>query len=106
MPEAEAAALEQRMQEAGLIGGSDGPDMAQVLHKFEPLLQDITAAVNDEGLRAQIDPLLANLEQNGWRLTEAVHRIWAGERDAGALTAGLDTQDTALLRRVLELLEQ
>jgi len=106
LPEAELAALEQRMQEAGLIGGSPGPDMAQLLAQFEPLLQGIAAAVNDEGLRAQIEPVLAAWEQKGWRLTEAVHRIWAGERDAEALTAGLDTQDTALVRRVLELLEQ
>ena len=106
MPEAEAAALKQRLREVGLIQSPAGPDMTQVLHKFEPLLQGIAAAVNDEGLRAQIEPLLAAWEQKGWRLTEAVHRIWAGERDAEALTAGMDEQDTALVRRVLELLEQ
>ena len=106
LPEAEAAALKQRLREAGLIKGSAGPDMTQVLHQFEPLLQGIAAAVNDEGLRAQIEPVLADLEQKGWRLTEAAHRIWAGERDAKALTAGLDEQDSALVRRVLELLEQ
>ena len=84
MPEAEATALKQRLREAGLIRGSAGPDTTQVLQKFEPLLQGIAAAVNDEGLRAQIEPVPANLEQNGWRLTEAAHRIWAGERDADA----------------------
>ena len=52
--------------------------MTQVLQKFEPLLQGIAAAVKDEGLRAQIEPVLAGLEQNGWRPTEAGHRIWAG----------------------------
>ena len=80
--------------------------MTQVLQQFEPLLQGIAAAVKDEGLRAQIEPVLANLEQNGWRLTEAVHRIWAGERDAEALTAGIDGNSAQLVRRVLELLEQ
>ena len=39
MPEAEATALKQRLREAGLIRGSAGPDMTQVLQKFEPLLQ-------------------------------------------------------------------
>ena len=62
LPEAEAAALVQRLREAGLILSSAGPDMTQVLHEFEPLLQDIAAAVNDEGLRAQIEPVLADLE--------------------------------------------
>ena len=106
MPEAEAAALVQRLREAGLIEGSAGPDMAQVLHKFEPLLQGIAAAVKDEGLRAQIEPVLADLEQKGWRLTEAAHRIWAGERDSEALTNGIDGNSAELVRRVLELLEQ
>ncbi|MGA2704480.1 MAG: NB-ARC domain-containing protein [Isosphaeraceae bacterium] len=59
MPEAEATALKQRLREAGLISGSAGPDMTQVLQKFEPLLQGIAAAVKDEGLRAQIEPVLA-----------------------------------------------
>jgi len=106
LPEAEAAALIQRLREAGLIRSPAGPDMTQVLHRFEPLLQGIVATVNDKGLRAQIEPVLADLEQNGWRLTEAVHRIWAGERGAEALTAGLDEQDSALVRRVLELMDR
>ena len=33
MPEAEAAALKQRLREVGLISGSAGPDMAQVLQR-------------------------------------------------------------------------
>jgi hypothetical protein len=39
-------------------------------------------------------------------LTDAVHRMWAGERDAEALTVGLDDQDAALMRRILQSLEQ
>jgi hypothetical protein len=104
LPEAESAALLQRMREAGLIGGSAGPDMTHVLSQFGPLLQQLAAAVNDESLRPQIEPVLAKLEEKGWHLTEPVRRIWAGERDAEALTAGLDEQDTSLMRRVLEIL--
>jgi hypothetical protein len=104
LPEGESAALLQRLQDAGLIAGSAGPDMRQVLQEFEPLLQGIAAAVNDESKRTEIELVLADLEQKGWRLTEPVHRIWAGERDAAVLTAGLDEQDTALIRRVLEIL--
>ncbi len=47
---------------------------------------------------------LSSLEEKGWLLTAAVHRIWAGERDGDALTAGLDEQDSALIGHVLELL--
>jgi hypothetical protein len=48
---------------------------------------------------------LPKLEEKGWRIAEAVRRIWAGERDPEALTAGLDEQDSALVRRVLELVK-
>ena len=106
LPEAEAAALLQRLRDSGLIGGSAAQDMTQVLDKFKTVLQGIAAAVNDEEIRAQVEAVVADLEQKGWRLSEAVHRAWAGERDAESLTARLDEQDTALVRRVLEVLGQ
>ena len=104
LPDAEAAALVQRLQEAGLIRGAAGPDMTQVLNQFEPLLQAIAAATKDESQREPIGPVLTHLEENGWRLTDPVHRIWAGERDAEALTAGIDGNSAQLVRRILELL--
>lgn len=78
--------------------------MSQVLHEFEPLLQAIAGATTKRRQRRKIEALLPKLEQKGWQLTDAVHRIWSGERDLEALTAGLDEQDTALIRRILELL--
>jgi hypothetical protein len=104
LPEDEAQAIMQQLSEADLIGdGSSGPDMAEVLREFEPLLQGIAAAAGDAGLRGEIEPVLARLEENGWRLRDPAHRLWAGERDPAALTAGLDDQDSALVRRILEL---
>jgi hypothetical protein len=69
--------------------------MTEVLHEFGRPLQGIAPAVNDEGLLAQNEPILAKPEDSGWRLTEAVHRIWAGEPDAEVLTAGFDEQGSA-----------
>ena len=107
-PEQAQALMEQMMgmaQEAGLeMPQQTEPDMDQLLREFEPLLQGIAAAVDDEGLRGELGPVLADLEENGWMVREAAHRIWAGDRDADALTAGLDDQDSALVRRVLALL--
>jgi len=57
-----------------------------------------------DGPRAQIEAMLPQLEENGWHLTDAVHRLWAGERDPTALTAGIDDQDAALVRHILQLL--
>jgi hypothetical protein len=44
------------------------------------------------------------LEQKGWMLRPPIGRIRAGERDPEALTAGLDAQDSAVIRRLLDLL--
>ncbi len=55
-----------------------------------------------KSLRGEIEPVLARLD---WMLADAVRRVWAGERDAAALTEGLDEQDSALVRRVLLVLE-
>jgi hypothetical protein len=105
LPEDEAQAVLQQLREAELIEDPTGPDVIEVPEQFEPLLQAIAAAATDERQRTEIDPLLARLEENGWMLSEPARRIWAGERDAAALTQGLDEQDSALVRRVLELLE-
>jgi hypothetical protein len=83
-----------------------GPDMTKVLREFDPLLRGIAAvAQGDNEPRAQIEAVLTNLEEKGWHLSAPVQRIWAGERDEAALTAGLDDQDTQLVRRVLELVQ-
>jgi hypothetical protein len=50
--------------------------------------------------------VLPQLEAKGWRLTAATERIWAGERDAEALTAAVDSNSARLIRRVLELVEE
>ena len=74
LPEAEAAALPQHLRDSGLIGGSAAQDMTQVLDRFKTVLQGIAAAVNNEEIRAQVEAVVADLEQKGWRLSEAVHR--------------------------------
>jgi hypothetical protein len=105
MPEDEAENVLRRLREAELIsGGSSGPDMERALREFEPLLQAIAAAVDDEEARSEIEPVLASIEENGWMVREAAYRIWAGERDEAALTADIDPNSAQLVRRVLALL--
>lgn len=106
LPDAEAAAVLARLREAKLIGGGGTPsdEARPQLAQFEPLLQAIAAvARGDDGPRAAIEALLPELETKGFQLTAAVHRLWAGDRDAAALVAGLDATDTQLVRRLLEL---
>jgi tetratricopeptide (TPR) repeat protein len=77
-----------------------------VLSRLEPVMKDIAAAVSEHGRRANLETELAELEKSGWRLAEAAHRIWAGERDAEALIGGLDRKSAQLVLRVLEILNQ
>jgi hypothetical protein len=61
-------------------------------------------ARGDDRPRPEIEALLPQLEENGWMLAGPVRRIWAGERDAAALTAGIDGNSAQLVRRILALL--
>jgi hypothetical protein len=63
----------------------------------ESLLHAIAVAAFDEVGRPQIEEVLATLTGQGWRIAAAVQRIWAGERDAAALTVGLEAIDARLV---------
>ena len=64
----------------------------------------IAAVANgDDSQRAAIEALLPQYEEKGWRLTDPARRLWAGERDVAVLTAGIDNNSAALVRRLLEL---
>jgi hypothetical protein len=83
-----------------------GPDMDRVLREFDPLLRGVAAvALSHDGPRAAIEEVLPHLEEKGWRLSTAVERLWAGERDAHTLTAGVDPNSALLIRRILELID-
>jgi hypothetical protein len=66
-------------------------------------VHSIAATVAEASLRAEMDQALETLEQKGWKLRGPVRRLWAGERDAARLTEGLDEQDGAIVRQVLQL---
>jgi hypothetical protein len=105
LPSDQSEAIVQQLQDAGIIGTSSRPDMQQVLENFSPLLQGIAAvARGEQDLRDQIEAALPQLEQNGWQLTDAVHRIWAGQRDPDSLTANVDSNSAQLIRHILDLL--
>ena len=88
------------------IGGAEDTGEEKAEDKVEVLLQAIAAAASDETCVPRSSRCWPNLQESGWMLTDAVHRIWAGERDAEALTAGLDEQDAALVARILEIIEK
>ena len=90
LPEEEAEDILQRLHDADLIGGAEDTGEEKAKDKVEALLQAVAAAAPDETLRSEIEPVLAELQESGRMLQDAAHRIWAGKRDAAALTAGQD----------------
>ncbi len=100
------AALAEVWRLAAEVEPSSGPDISQVLRTFAPMLQGIAAvARGDDSARDQVESTLPKLEEKGWQLTDVVHRIWGGERDTEALSAGIDPNNARLVERILELIE-
>ena len=111
MPEEEGRAILKRLSEAGIIGTRDGddPDTEDMQEQLEPMFQAIAAIArghDNPAIRERIDSDLAQLDKQGWHLTDAVQRIWNGERDEDTLTAGLDEEDSGFVGRILELVNQ
>lgn len=111
LPAEEAQIITERLEAAGIIGIASlpdqlRPDIDDVIQNFLPLLGDIALATfGDDVARQLVEAVLPQLEQSGWQFNAAVQRIWAGERDAEQLTAGIDSNSAALLSRTLRLIE-
>lgn len=105
LPPAEVDAVVTRLREIGILDMGDDPGIGQALHELDALLRAIAAvALGNSAPRAQIEAVLPRLEEDGWRITDAVHQLWDGVRDEAALVKGLDMQDAALIHRILELI--
>ncbi|MDX2005403.1 MAG: tetratricopeptide repeat protein, partial [Meiothermus sp.] len=94
--------------QAQSAGSEQQPDrtLQELLERFDPLLQGIAAvALGNTGVKADIEELLPKFEEGGWLFPQAVRRIWAGERELQRLIDGMDDQDTALVRRLLEIIQ-
>ncbi|MBX0330239.1 tetratricopeptide repeat protein [Oscillochloris sp. ZM17-4] len=106
LPVAEQQIIYERLTAAGVISDADEEQAESAVQQFEPLLQAIAAvARGDESERADVEVALEDLERKGWRVRRPVEKIWAGERRPGPLLYGLDPSDTAMVQRVLEILE-
>jgi tetratricopeptide (TPR) repeat protein len=81
-------------------------DRAERLEKHLPLVRAVVAAVNQPELRPQLDPVLQQMEQNGWsNLVACIRRILDGERSADAALGGLDEEDTLIVGTILAGIE-
>jgi tetratricopeptide (TPR) repeat protein len=73
---------------------------------FGEFIANVAAGPDNELARAAVEEALPGLESEGWRLTLAVRRIQAGERDWRLLAEALDCQEALLVRRVLETIAE
>jgi hypothetical protein len=77
-------------------------DLRARLEPHLPLVAAIIAATAQPQLRSELDPVLEQMRQHGWdNLTGAVRRILDGERDANALAASLDDEDSLIIHAIL-----
>jgi hypothetical protein len=82
-------------------------EIDELFAQFDPLLRAIAAVAKGETThRDQIEAALPELQANGWQLMTAVYRLWDGERDTAKLMAGLDLQDSLLVKRIVDLLDE
>jgi hypothetical protein len=53
-----------------------------------------------------MEEIFPQLEANGWHISEALQRIWAGERDWHILVEKLENEEALFVLRVLETLSE
>jgi tetratricopeptide (TPR) repeat protein len=93
---------------ADLTKGMTMTETALISHtlmfvEIEPVLLSIAAvAVGDATSLQSIEKALPGFEAKGLRISPTVRRIWAGERDAAALTEGLRKPSALVVGRILD----
>lgn len=77
----------------------------QLLLNFQPVIAGVLAACQGDGpARARVEALFEPFRRGNWQIVEAIRRIWAGERDAEALTAEIDYNSRAIVLAILRQL--
>lgn len=85
------------------VGGDLSPP--SILQQFAAGIAAVVAgARGDRQARAAVAAEFARLMQEGWLIVEPIQRIWAGERDEAALTAGIDPNSALIVREILRQL--
>ena len=80
-------------------------ELAPILARFEGAIRATAAACSgDAEARAQIEGLFETFEKKGWEIVEPIRCMWAGERDAEALTASLPYEPRAIILAILHRL--
>lgn len=100
----QATQLLTQLQDGSSGGGSD-PSPAQILAISQPLIEAVVAAAHGhQQARQVIETSFEQLTEQGWQIADLIHRIWAGERDAAALTIGINQYSALVIQAILQQL--
>ena len=101
----ESQSILEHLQAAGLLHEMEKAGLSRTLDEFEPMLLAIAAVAHgDLTSKPQVEEFLQTLSAEGWKLDDAVRRIWDGERDFETLSQGLDIQNQGMVRLILDYL--
>jgi tetratricopeptide (TPR) repeat protein len=99
-----AQQMAARLEEGGSIRRF-GPTPAVMLYRFGPLIAAaVLAAHGGAAAHDKFEPIFDKLIQKGWQIADPIRRIWAGDRDETALTAGIDPNSALVVREILRRL--
>eukprot|EP00959_Pyramimonas_sp_CCMP1952_P472347 9499883-Pyramimonas_sp.AAC.1 len=77
---------------------------------LDPLLEAVAAVqwipVDDTRDSVIRKDVIDHLEENGWKIREAAHALWRGERDISVYESKVDPNSYALISRVLEHIKE
>ena len=77
----------------------------EIFEAFDPLIDYVfSIAIGYNKNLEIINNLLITIDELGFHLRDAVHRIWADERDFMILTVGLNEESSAIINRILVLI--
>ena len=98
----EAAAWRRKANDSRDAFAGTQHQLGRILQQFEQVIAAVAAACGgDAGARAQVEGLFDRFRQGNWQIVDAIQRMWAGERDEEALTAGIDYNSRAIVRAIL-----
>ena len=91
-----------RRRERGTFAAFEG-NRYHIDQQYGQFIADVAeGAKGNEQARAKVEAVLPDAVKNGWHITDAVRRIWAGEHDWHSLTENMHGQEALLILRVLE----
>jgi tetratricopeptide (TPR) repeat protein len=85
----------------------EGNQHSVVDPRWDAIIKTIAVgAQSNEQAKAEVEDMLPRIEDQGWHITDATRRIWAGERDWHTLAEGLTRAEALVLLRVLKTIEE